>query len=302
MANITSDLVQQLFTDIVSDIALFTADATLLTNPQFVGSMMNIEGTSGNTVRIPVQTAWGTASNVDQGGSILTDGGEYLYQPGHADVVMRKFGSGSDVTEEALEDGGMELVRSQLLSGLSGALAQGIDVEGFVKLTEGATETANVAAGAGVNNLIVSPMSVAMATKRSPKVTMFYDVDTDKHLFRASTRAGWAVVPNGANGDVGVRSIKDESVVGSGAATLSEFAIAVAQLRAANHATMQNGFYAGFIAPATELAIAQQLTAIAATSGTVGDLSQVGNSTLVNSLIGQAVGIAFNRTNNLVTG
>ena len=300
MALTTSTLVQQLYTDVLADIALFTADATLLTNPQFVGSMMNIEGISGNTVRIPTQTAWSSAGQVGEGNSII-QANDYSYDPGAVNVTMKKFGSGSDVTEESLEDGGIDLVRSQLLSGLSGALAQAIDEDGFATLYAGATETANVAAGAGTHNLVVSPMSVAMANKRDPKVTMFYDVDTDKHLFRASTRAGWAVVPNGAAGDVGVRSVKDESTVGSGAATLADFAKAVAQLRAANHTTMQNGFYAGFICPATELAIAQQLTSIAATSGTVGDLSAIGNGVLASSVIGQAVGISFNRTNNLTS-
>ena len=103
MALTTSTLVQQLYTDVLADIALFTADATLLTNPQFVGSMMNIEGTSGNTVRIPTQTAWSSAGQVGEGNSILA-ANDYSYNPGAVNVTMKKFGSGSDVTEESLED------------------------------------------------------------------------------------------------------------------------------------------------------------------------------------------------------
>jgi hypothetical protein len=296
MATVTSAMVQELYTDIVADIKSFVDDATLLNNPQFMMAMFDIAGSAGNTVRVPVQNAFTDAGEIQPGNSIISVGGEYAYNPTSVDISMKKFGVGTDIYEDALEDGGIALVRSQLLNGLAGGLAQAIDKDGFATLTAAGTQDGN-ASITGKATIVMSPQSLAMASKRQPTVKTWFDPDTDSHQFRATSRTGFAAVPNGTS--VGVRLVDCEDVVGTGTVSLADYAKAVANLRAGNHPTMQSGFYAGFINPTAEFALASELNGLAGTTGTVGDLSDLGNQALVSALVGQAVGIAFARTNNL---
>ena len=302
----TSTLIQELYTDVVADIKNFVDDATLLTNPQFMMNMYNLEGSAGNTVRVPLQNAFTDAASITPGQSIIGDGAEYSYNPTEVDITMTKYGVGSDIYEDALEDGGIDVVRNQLLLGLSGGIAQAVDTAGFATMITAANVAGNQDGNSSVTGagtaacVVMSPMALAAAQKRQPTVKMWFDPDTDKHEFRATTRFGWAALPNGSS--TGIRILNDSATVGSAALTLADFAKSVAQLRAGNHATMASGFYAGFVNPAVEFALASELSGVAASSGSVGDLSDLGNSSLVNALIGQAVGIAFARTNNLAQG
>lgn len=299
----TSISVQELYTDVVSDLKAYVADTVLLPNSQFVMASFSIEGSSGNTIRVPITNTYTDAAAVTAGDSIKS-AAEHSFNPGEVDIVMSKFGVGSDVHEEALEDGGIAVVRQALLDSLSGGIAQAIDISGFATLRDaGGNSTVNqdgnaTLSGAGnVTNIVMSPMALAYGEKRAPVVKMWYNPDTDVHEFRATTRAGFAALWNGSTASYGVRKLNDVAAIGSGQLTLGDFAKSVAELRAGNHATMGNGFYAAFVAPSTEYSIAAQLNSV--TQGTIGDLSMVGNRALLTGLIGQAAGIEFFRSNNL---
>jgi hypothetical protein len=217
---------------------------------------------------------------------------------------MTKYGVGSDVHEEALEDGGLAVVRQALLDRLSGGLAQAVDVAGFEALRDaGANSSVNQDGNASLSgagnhvNIVMSPSALGYAAKREPQVRMWYNPDTDVHEFRASTRAGFAAIWNGVNTEFGIRKLNDVSTIGSGQLTLGDFAKSVANLRSGNHPTMGSGMYAGFIAPATEYSVASQLNSV--TQSSIGDLSAIGNRALLTGLIGQAAGVEFFRSNNL---
>lgn len=300
----TSTTVQELYTDVVSDLKVFVDDAVLLPNSQFVLSSFNIAGTSGNTVRVPITNSYTNAGSLSAGASIK-DTANSIFNPGEVDISLTKYGVGSDVQEEALEDGGFAVVRQALLDRLSGGLAQAIDVAGFVALRDaGGDSTDNqdgnsTLSGAGnVTNIVMDPSSLGYAVKREPSVRMWYDPDTDVHQFRASMRAGFAALWNGVNTDYGVRKLNDVATVGSAALTLSDFAKSVANLRAGNYMGMPgSGMFAAFIHPATEFSVASQLNSV--TQSSIGDLSTIGNRALLTGIIGQAAGCEFYRSNNL---
>ena len=301
----TSTTVQELYTDIVQDLQIYFMDATLFMNPQFAMNIFDISGGSGNTVRVPIVNQYTDAGSVSAGASIK-GAANSIFNPGEVDITLTKYGVGSDVQEEALEDGGIAVVRQAILDRLSGGLAQAVDVAAAVALRDaGGNSTINQdgnasLSGAGnVTNLVWAPSSFAGAVKRQPQVRMFYNPDTDVHEFRASTRHGWAAIWNGANVNYGVRKLNDVSTVGSGALTLGNFAKSVANLRSGNHPTAASGFYFAAISPATEYSVASQLNSV--TQSTIGHLSDIGNRALLNGLIGQAAGCEFYRTNNLGT-
>jgi len=299
----TSTSVQELYTDVVADLKAYVADAVLLPNSQFVMASFQIAGSSGNTVRVPITNTYTNAAAVTAGNSIKT-AAEHDFDPGEVDITMSKFGVGSDVHEEGLEDGGIAVVRQALLDSLSGGIAQAIDINGFETLRDAGGNSsvnqdgnATLSGSGNVTNIVMSPMSFCYGEKRAPVVKMWYNPDTDLHEFRATTRAGFAALWNGASTEYGIRKLNDVAAIGSGALTLNDFAKSVANLRAGNHVTMGNGFYAAFIAPSTELAVASQLNSV--TQAAIGDLSAVGNRALLTGLIGQAAGIEFFRSNNL---
>ena len=300
----TSTTVQELYTDVVADLKVFVDDAVLLPNSQFVLSSFNIAGTSGNTVRVLITNSYTNAGSLSAGASIK-DTANSIFNPGEVDISLTKYGVGSDVQEEALEDGGFAVVRQALLDRLSGGLAQAIDVAGFVALRDAGGNSTNnqdgnsSLSGAGnVTNIVMDPSALGYAVKREPSVRMWYDPDTDVHQFRASMRAGFAALWNGVNTDYGVRKLNDVATVGSAALTLSDFAKSVANLRKGNYGGMAgSGMFAAFICAATEYSIAAQLNSV--TQSAIGDLSQIGNRALLTGLIGQAAGCEFYRSNNL---
>lgn len=301
----TSATVQELYTDVVSDLRVFVDDAVLLPNSQFVLSSFNISGTSGNTVRVPIVNSYTNAGEITTPGTSIKDAANSIFNPGEVDITLKKYGVGSDVQEEALEDGGFAVVRQALLDRLSGGIAQTIDVAGFETLRDaGGNSTVNqdgnaTLSGAGnITNIVMDPAALGYAVKREPTVRMWYNPDTDVHEFRASMRAGFAALWNGVNTDYGIRKLNDVATVGSAELTLSDFAKSVANLRAGNYMGMPgSGMFAAFIHPATEFSVASQLNSV--TQSSIGDLSTIGNRALLTGIIGQAAGCEFYRSNNL---
>tara|TARA_R100000951_G_C2641504_1_gene181095 strand:+ start:937 stop:1869 length:933 start_codon:yes stop_codon:yes gene_type:complete len=302
----TSTTVQELYTDIVAELALYFADATLIDNPQFMTNKFDIQGSSGNTVRVPITNTWTDAGVVAAQGDSIIAAGNSILDPGEVDVTMTKYGVGSNVREEALEDGGYNVVRNNLLIRLAGGLGQAVDIAGLQALVNaGGDSDVNQDGDASLTgatyrvNAVCGPTSLAMATKRAPSVKMFYDVDSDTHQFRASTRVGFNTLWNGANAasGYGVRKLTDHNTVGSATLTLADFSKSVANLRAGNFPTMQNGLYSAFIIPSTEFSVASQLNSVG--TAAIGSLSGIGNRALLTGLIGQAAGCEFYRSNNM---
>jgi len=294
MAGTTSSTVAELYANIVADLQPFYEDAVLLPNDQFIMNKFNIAGTSGNTVQVPLTNAATNGATVGEGNSIVA-AATGNFDPTGVNITLSKKGVGTDVSEESLEDGGMSVVSNAVLRNLSQGLAQATDVAGFVELKASLTPTDVGAGGANsdfTTNFVISPDALGYASKRAPTVSMFYDNDLDTHNFRATIRDGFKVVR--PTFGVPVTSL---AAIGSSAETLADIAQAVATLRSVNAPTMLNGFYIAFVDPALELGIASQLNSV--TASAIGDLSMIGNRTLLQGIIGQAAGCEFYRTNNL---
>ena len=266
----------------------------------------DISGSSGNTVRVPITNTWTDAAVVSAEGGSIIGAANSILDPGEVDVTMTKYGVGSNVREEALEDGGYNVVRNNLLIRLAGGLGQAVDVSGLLALVNaGGNSDINQDGNATLTgsdyrvNAVTGPTSLAMASKRAPTVKMFYDVDSDTHQFRATTRVGFNTLWNGSNtaAGYGVRKLTDHNTVGSATLTLADFSKSVANLRAGNFPTMQNGLYSAFIIPSTEYSIASQLNSVG--TAAIGSLSGIGNRALLTGLIGQAAGCEFYRSNNM---
>lgn len=294
----TKTSVEQLYADIVSDLKIFYSDKVLLENANMVGHRFNLSGTAGNTLRIPVMQAPGDATAVTEGDSIIANGTQANLAPQAANITMSKYGMATNVSEEALEDGGVATVRGGVIEKLSSGLAQAADSLGMTTLRDAGGNSGDQAdlggslTGAGnVCNIIYDPTGLAVATKRDPEVRVWYNPDTDAHEFRGTIRIGYGLPYSDF-----VRKLNTSSTVGSATITLANVAQSVANLRS-NNAPGLDGFYMGILHPAAELAIAQQLNSV--TQAAIGDLSDVGNRALINGLLGQAAGVTFYRSNNL---
>lgn len=301
----TSTTVQELYTDIVADLQVFYSDAVLIDNSQFLLNRFDISGESGATVRVPVTNSYTDAAVVGEGNSIIATTSDF--DPISVDITVSKYGVGSNVNEESLEDGGIAQVRSALLTRLSSGLAQAVDVAGFSEAADAGGNstinqdgTANLTGAGNHVNLVMDRSALGMAIKRQPSTAIWYDPDLDLHQFRSSIRVGFKSIPNGDASTFGIRKLNDVSAIGSGALTLSDFAKSVSQLRSGNFPGLNgSGIYAAFVAPSTEYSIASQLNSV--TQSTIGDLSDVGNRALLTGLIGQAASMEFYRSNNLPT-
>jgi len=290
----TKTTVAELYSDIIADLQAYYDSAILLPNRNFIMNSFDIAGTSGNTIKVPLMNATVNGATVSEGASILTAAASD-FDPTNATITIVKRGVGTDVTEEALEDGGLALVRNAVLTRLSQGLAQATDLAGFAELKASVTGTDTGAGGANASfttNFVISPECLAYGSKRAPTVKMFSDPDLDKHQFRATTRNGYKVIR--PTFGVPVTSL---SVIGTSAESLTSISKAVAALRAANAPTTMGGMYIAFVDPALEYAIATQLNSV--TASAIGDLSVIGNRALLTGLIGQAAGCEFYRTNNL---
>ena len=293
----TSTTVAQLYTDLVADLVPFFMNNTLLPNSELVRNSINMVGETGGTVRFPVTNAYTNAVDVAEGASIgLTSN----LTPTAVSIALQKRGVGSDVTLEALSDGGYDLVYRSTLQRLGGGLAQATDIAGFLIAATAFTAEVGTASAANTstNNVIMSPDALGYAVKdEGPMVETWYNVDTQTHQFRGSIRDGYAAIKP----LFGVKMTALNTVgtaFGAIGADISSVALGTSTLRVQNAPTLDNGNYIAAIDPAMEYAINQQV-ALSGGSAAVGSLSDIGNKAFYDGLVGQAVGCAFFRTNNL---
>ena len=303
--------VAQLYTDLVADLVPYFMNATLLPNSALIRNSINMVGETGNNVRFPVMNPYNTATVVADGASIIGTGTDTNFIPTNVDILLSKKGIASDVTLEALSDGGYDLVYRSTLARLGGGLAQATDVAGFLAAGIGfdPATAGNIpdvgtasALATSTNNLIMSPEALGYAVKDDgPLVETWYNVDTQTHEFRGTIRDGYAAI----NSDFGVR-MTGLNAVGSLAGAgnigfdIASVALATSLLRQKNAPTLDNGNYIAAVDAAAEFAINAQV-ALAGGTAAVGSLSDIGNKAFYDGLVGQAVGCAFFRTNNLPT-
>ena len=303
----TSTTVAQLYTDLVADLVPFFMNATLLPNSALVRNSINMVGETGGTVRFPVTNPYTNASVVLEGDPI---GNASNLQPTNVNIDLVKRGVGSDVTLEALSDGGYDLVYRSTLQRIGGGLAQATDIAGLLVAADGfdpdtAGNNADVGTASALAtssvNLIMSPEALGYAVKdEGPMVETWYDVNTQTHQFRGSIRDGYAAI----NPKMGVR-MTGLNTVGTSVDTIgfniSSVAQGVSLLRVQNAPTLDNGNYIAVIDPAAEFALNEQV-ALAGGTAAIGSLSDIGNQAFYDGLIGQAVGAAFFRSNNVPAG
>jgi hypothetical protein len=294
MAGTTKATVAELYADIVADLQPFYDDAVLLPNPQLIVNQFNIAGSSGNTIKVPLTNSYTVGATVGEGNSIVA-AATSNFDPTGATITIVKRGVGTDVSEEALEDGGLAVVRAAVLTRLSRGLAQATDAAGFAQMKAGFGVTDFGEGGSNstfTTNFVFSPEALAYGAKREPVVTMFYDNDLDVHQMRATVRNGFITLRSGFGARVTARN-----TVGTATANLTNIAKAVASLRSNNAPEMMSGMYIAIIDPSLEYSIASQLNSV--TQAAIGDLSMIGNRALLTGLIGQAAGCEFYRSNNL---
>ncbi len=290
--------VSALYADIVGSLVPYIEDQVLLPNASFIRNFYDITGdSSGNTIKIPVVNAYTDAQAITEGTSIASIGAaKNDFEPTSVNLTMSKFGSWTDITQEAVEDASESLVRSQILARLSGGIATALDTNGFDEAASTAGTDYGQAGIAGTvleTNLVMGPDSLAYGIRRAPAVTHFYNNDTDSHNFRGTVRAGF----KGIAADRIAKVSSNSSIASTTHVTsLDEFQQAVSNLRASNVDAMDGGMYAAFIGPATEYTLVKELNNVGAS---VPALSDLGNQALLSALLGSAVGAMFMRTNNL---
>lgn len=323
----TSVSVQALYEDIVSSLLPHYDNAVLLGQEAVLSTVFDLSGAVGNTVKIPITNAWTAAPEVDAGEPIIANAAVQNFNPGSVQLQIAKRGAGTFVHEEALEDGGLDQVRSAVLTRISRSLAQATDRAGFLELASGGAALANLDVvdlpREGVSNLslltgnadvsfVMSPEAMAYAIKRSPTVKMFNDVDKDQYEMVATVRNGFKRIPfAGATPQIAANTFFARAVIASTdigeadanlRATLGHFSQSVAELRKMNAPTDAAGFYMAVVSAAHEFHLASQLNSVNVGTGAIGDLSMIGNQALMDGLIGQAIGCRFVRSNNVPTG
>ncbi len=294
----TATTVEELYTDLVADLVPYFMNATLLPNSALIRNSINMVGETGGTVRFPITNAYTNASDVVEGGSIGS--ASDLDTGPAANITLQKRGIGSNVSLEALSDGGYDLVYRATLQRLGGGLAQATDIAGFITaLTAFTTEVGTTSsANTSSRNAIFSPDALGYAVKDDgPLVETWYDVDSQTHQFRGSIRDGYVAIRS----NFGVRMTANNTIGGNVVtlgADISSVALGTTTLRVENAPTLDNGNYICALDPAMEYALNEQV-ALAGGGIAVGSLSDIGNRAFYDGLIGQAVGCAFFRTNNL---
>ena len=293
----TSSGIEQLYADIVADLVPYYMDAVLLPNQDIIMNSYQIAGQSGDTLRIPLTNTWAseTATVVTEGESILADGSQSNVAPTAANITVAKYGVATNVTEEALEDGGLDTVRNAVLSRFAGTLSAAVDDAGLLAAFNGATLTDTGAGSTAAThkvNLVMSPEALAYASKREPTVKMWFNPNTDSHEMRGTVRAGFGVLRGNF-----INPVTANASIGTSDANITAVAKAVANLRQANAPTMGTGQYVSIIDPSFEFAIQDQILNLGGTG--LGSLSDVGNRALLQGLIGQAAGVTFFRSNSL---
>ncbi len=315
---VSSANLNDLYSDIVADLIPYYDNAVLLPNPGLIVNSYNLEGSVGNTVKIPVTNAYGTANvSIADNASILTLAGTNSdFDPSNVSLSVVKRGTGSRVSTESLEDGGQGTVAGATTTRLARSIAQSTDIAGFRVMLTGAETAltdisdinvtndgyANTALGSGCELAVVfSPEAGAYAVKRQPEVKMFEDIDTDSVEFVATLRNGFAQVKTDY-----IRAIATEGLGAASAqsASLDQFATSIANLRNNNAPTDAGGFYIACITPGQELHLSKELNGVGGiASGSIGSVAQLAaNDALMQGLVSVAVGARFVRSNNLPTG
>jgi hypothetical protein len=293
----TSTNVAQLYTDLVQDLVPYFMNSTLLPNSELIRNSINMVGESGGVARFPITNDYTNAADVAEGGAI---GNASNLIPTAASITLQKRGVGSDVTLEALSDGGYDLVYRSTLQRIGGGLAQATDIAGFLVAATAFTGEVGTASAlnTSTNNVIMSPDALGYSVKDDgPLVETWYDVNTQTHQFRGSIRDGYVAI----RPEFGVKMTALNTIgtaFGAIGANIASVALGTTTLRVQNAPTLDNGNYIACIDPAMEYAINEQV-ALAGGSAAVGSLSDIGNRAFYDGLVGQAVGCAFFRTNNL---
>jgi len=318
MASTTN--VTALYEDIVADLIPFYDNMVLLPNQQLIVNSYNIAGGTGNQMNIPRVNAWTTGATIDAGNKIIDTGGDDQadpvndFAPTSVTLSTTKKGTGTLVNLEDFEDGGMDTVRNAVVTRLARAIAQSTDIEGFRVAGFGddyVADLANVnvgmdglASGANVGlcelGFVMSPEALGYAVKRDPEVKFFEDVNKDQVQYVATLRNGFAQIRSEF-----IRAVATKEGIGqANAASLDYFSTSVANLRAVNAPTDGAGFYAAVVTPGQELALAKELNGVGGiSSGSIGSVAQgLANDALLRSLITQAIGCSFIRSNNTPTG
>ena len=311
MATSTSQI-NELYADVVADLVPYYDDAVLLPNPSLIVNSYNLSGAIGNQMKVPLTNSW-PDGNVDLGDNTDLINSGFDFNPDSATISVTKKSAGSTISEEALEDGGMDTVRNALVTRLSRSIAQATDVEGMRVMLSGSSAALTDIANINVSNdgntsgeittadlaVVFSNEAMGYAIKRDPSVKMFNDSQNDNHDFVATLRNGFAQLRSNF-----IRAVATQSGVGSSTASLDQFSKSVANLRAQNAPADVGGFYYAVITPAQELALASELNGVGGiASGSIASISQdLANQALLEGLIGQAVGLRFVRSNNLPSG
>jgi len=296
-AGTTSSSVQQLYADIVADLVPYYMDAVLLPNQQIIRNSLVVAGSTGSQVRFPLTNTYVDAVSVSEGASIIgTASSQSNFSPTAANVTFSKRGVATDVSEESLEDGGLEVVRNAVITRLSGGLAQATDKAGLLAAKTGSTlaDTGELGANADFTlNFVMSPEAMAYAAKREPSVRMWYNPDTDVHEMRATVRNGFTSLRGNFIGKI---STRDDTNFAA-AANVVALAKSTSLLRAQNAPTGLDGSYIGVISPNFEFAINDQIALAGGT--TIGSLSDLGNNALRDASIALIAGVTLFRSNNL---
>lgn len=296
MAGTTSSSVQQLYADIVADLVPYFMDAVLLPNQQIIRNSLQVAGSTGSQVRFPLTNSYTDGATVANEGDSISAAAQSNFVPTAANVTFSKRGVATDVSEEALEDGGLDLVRNAVITRLAGGLAQASDIAGLATCKSGFSgdDGAGVSNATHKFNFIMSPEALAYASKREPVVKMWYNPDTDVHQMRGTLRDGYTTL----RGTFG-RRISCNGTIGSGDANVVAIAKSVANLRSQNAPTGLDGTYVGIIDPSFEYAINEQIAL--AGGSTIASLSDLGNNALRDATIALIAGTTLFRSNNLPT-
>ena len=310
--------VANLYAEIVSGLVPSYENRVLLPNPSLISYIYNLEGSVGNQIKIPVNTAYGVANvSIADNASIVTAAGTNSdFGPSNVILDVSKRGTASVVSTESLEDAGISTVAGATIERIAGSLATSTDVAGFrVMLTGAETALTNLtdinvamdglAAAADVGAceaaVVFSADAMAMASKRGVEVKQWENIDSDNIQFVGTVRNGFARPKPGF-----IRAIASLGGIGGATsqASLDQFSTSVANLRNLNAGTDSMGFFNAIITPAQELALAKQLNGVGGiSSGSIGSVSQeLANDALLNNLLTYALGLRFVRSNNLPTG
>ena len=308
----TTAQINELYADVVADLIPYYDDAVLLPNPSLIVNSYNLSGAIGNQMKIPLTNVYPDGNtSVSDNADLINSG--FDFNPTSVNLSVNKKSAGSTISEEALEDGGLDTVRNALVTRLSRSIAQATDVEGMRVMLSGGTSALTDISGINVSNdgnanteittadlaVVFSNEAMGYAIKRDPSVKMFNDIQNDNHDFVATLRNGFAQIRSNF-----IRAVATQSGVGSSTASLAQFSKSVANLRAQNAPADVGGFYYAVITPAQELKLASELNGVGGIAGgAIAGISQdLANQALLEGLIGQAVGLRFVRSNNLPSG